>query len=434
MNPIINHHLFTERVCDGFIAVNPLIPKGIALINKIQHSVLMSCDGKHPIEEIAVSNNLSTPETIGIIGRFLEKEFVSIGANFTFPEMQSPRSLNLWIHTTNKCTLRCTYCQVHKEQSFMTEETFQALMSKLVESAKKDNLSKITLRFAGGEPMMQFKLLSKYIPVLRNQLEKVGCNLRFAFLTNLTILNREILQFIKENKCGISVSLDGQDSFHDKTRVFRGGGGSFKLVRNNLNTLLNSGIKPFILTVVSEDNLDGLVDHTNFLLDHDLSFRYSFVREKHISNKEEMTSVLLDCYSVIEKKVLQGYKFTKKHKLCDTNITNPGIQVCGAGRGSFAVYTDGTLHTCFTMLDQKKPFGSLYSSNDMLSLSINQDVIPDLHNNNCGGCQYEYICAGGCPIDRINGRSPYCDVFKALIPRVYQLIGLERLYNLTHKE
>jgi uncharacterized protein len=62
---------------------------------------------------------------------------------------------------------------------------------------------------------------------------------------------------------------------------------------------------------------------------------------------------------------------------------------------------------------------------------------PDVHTKGgCSCCDWKYWCAGGCPLvtyriaGRYNAQSPYCRIYKAIIPRILRLEGL-RLMKLA---
>ena len=61
--------------------------------------------------------------------------------------------------------------------------------------------------------------------------------------TNATVLNQEIIDFIKENNIALSVSVDGTKYAHDQYRKFENGKGSYELVCKNITELIKNGIK-----------------------------------------------------------------------------------------------------------------------------------------------------------------------------------------------
>jgi uncharacterized protein len=55
--------------------------------------------------------------------------------------------------------------------------------------------------------------------------------------TNGTLINEEIVKFIKEYKVFLSISLDGDKHTHDKNRIFINGNGTYDKLLKNIETL-----------------------------------------------------------------------------------------------------------------------------------------------------------------------------------------------------
>ena len=94
--------------------------------------------------------------------------------------------------------------------------------------------------------------------------------------------NNEIIAFAKEYNIGFGVSLDGVEATHDATRSFRSGCGSFGIVDANLRKLIDAGIAVAVNTVVTNLNLIGLPDLTDYLIALDIPFRFSIVKGEKI--------------------------------------------------------------------------------------------------------------------------------------------------------
>ena len=433
-----NSDVFTVHIQDGFhVAVNPLMPGGYKVINRLQHRVLETCDGM-TIPEIAADNRIKEVDAETIIRLVSSKQLVSTGEPFTQPQFSlEPKSLSIWVHLTNTCPLRCTYCHVWKDPTHMSVDVLERFADKLVQTAAEKGLKEITIRLSGGEPMTRLSQIKVWLLKLRERLHAVNCHLKISFLTNLTILNDEIIAFIKDNDCGLSVSMDGLGKYHDQNRPFASGRGSFATIDQNLDVLARAGIKPFIMTVIAEANMDDMPSFTEYLLQRDLGFKYDFVRRQVVQlDNDQLIKVMLECYALIEKAIESGYQFIDKHRLSGLSFKRPVDQSCGAGRNTFSVFVDGSLYVCQHLHEERNPFGDLSLDEDMVTLSVNQESLTglrQLNHDDCRECRYHYNCAGGCPINQVDGKSPYCKVFQALIPEVYRLMGKERLLNVLNK-
>ena len=140
----------------------------------------------------------------------------------------------------------------------MLDATKKQLLHKLVETVKKRKITNIKLRLAGGESLSQFKSWKAFIPEAKARLKELECDLAISFITNLTILTEEILEFSKANNISFGVSLDGLDAFNDLTRKFKSGSGTFNTIDDNLRKLVAYNIPVSINTVVNNNNLEGL--------------------------------------------------------------------------------------------------------------------------------------------------------------------------------
>jgi uncharacterized protein len=245
-----------------------------------------------------------------------------------------------------------------------------------------------------------------------------------------------MIAFINEHRCRMAVSMDGLAEYHDRNRKFISGAGSFSVIERNLDRLLETGVKPMIIIVVTDDNLEHMPDFTRYLVERGLKFRYSFIRFTDHCDSERLLRTMHHCYDILEGYARQGYPAGTKHSLCNLKPGQPKLLACGVGRNYFSLFTDGSMHLCHSMHEADLPIGNIMDGINILSTIAAQRQMPDINTLSpyCGACQFKYICAGGCPVDRQDGKSPYCEVFKELIPRIYRLIGLERLIRMRNRQ
>ncbi len=171
-----------------------------------------------------------------------------------------PRKFILEI--TEKCTLRCKYCffsdkesQRHhgnKEISDITMKKavdyyFSVYMNAFKRISKKyrDYILKIAppgISWWGGEPFTNYRIIKEskeYIESL--PWDEYGIEkdkFVYSIVTNFTVINSTILDFIISNNIYLFVSLDGGQKEHDYNRIFANGKGSFDRVSKNIDTLI----------------------------------------------------------------------------------------------------------------------------------------------------------------------------------------------------
>ena len=383
---------------------------------------------------LAEKKGVSKGTVIKLIELLNSKKFLTKSNVAELPSFDINESLNLWIHSTDECNLQCSYCYIQTKTSkkHFEEKVFTQFHLKVLELVKNGKLKQLTLRLAGGEPFIRFNRWKTFLLDLKHTIAKYDCEFNITYLTNLTILNDEIISFIKSEKVGIGVSLDGLKEYHDHSRSFKNGKGSFDLVFNNLNRLFSENIHPTIMSVISNNNIDGLLDFTKFLVKQKLRFRYSIVQDDNF-DYEKAFKVFSELYYYIEKQIEDGYAFSKYHQLCDLNFKNIFYQACGAGINSGALYTDGRIYFCQQQVGTENYSGSIFSNEDLVSIISKGNHYNGELNNECKACRYRYICSNGCPLNRINGKDHSCNFYKEFIPVVYRLLGKERLFNIKER-
>lgn len=171
-----------------------------------------------------------------------------------------PRKLVLEI--TENCNLRCSYCfntlgtghRVHSKKQMTKPVIYKAIdqyfkvyteiFSKIPDT-EKNNYLKVAVpncNWWGGEPFLNFELIKDSLLYFKNlPWNKYGIpsdKLSYCVVTNFTILNQDILDFLIENHVLLMISLDGDQNEHDKNRKFLDGSGSFEIVKRNLDHIL----------------------------------------------------------------------------------------------------------------------------------------------------------------------------------------------------
>jgi len=433
MQPLYrNSNLIISRIDNGFFSViNPYVSNGLKIINQNQFTVLELIDGKTNIEQLAGKTGFSQEDILNVIKIFEKKNFVSSTNVFFIPNWNKEiKSINFWVHTTNDCCLRCSYCYIRTLglKDFISKEIIEKLCDKIIETTSMKQLIRVSLRLAGGEPFIKFKLWQPYLFTLKEKLKDFDCKLNITFLTNLILLNDEIINFIKENQWGINVSLDGIGKFQNNTRHFENGNGSFDIVSKNIQQLIDSNIDFGIMTVVSNANLDGLEELTKFVIDKNLRFRFSFVQGADL-NIEKSIEKLKGCYDLFSNVIDNGYEFTKYHSLCDLKFSEPFFQTCSNGFNGGAIYTDGNIYFCHQSFGTDTPNGSIFEEDDLLSVIQRKTYYSEVHQD-CKECNLQYICTSGCPLERKNGKDSHCEIYKEIVPIVYKLMGKERLIKI----
>lgn len=352
------------------------------------------------------------------------------------PSIHEIDSLGIWLHITNDCNLTCEYCFVnHKDNSSMSQEFAVELIDRLIWTAENTNVKTITLKFAGGEPTLNMDTLEYVYFEVKKRISELDNNiqLRFAIVSNGTIVNNRVIGLLRQNDIGIGVSLDGYGSkCHDRYRLFKNNTGSWDLVSKNIEKLLAHGIKPFILTTISLGNSSSLTALVKWLINNDLKTRLSVVRGYSLPEEHEIVQLIEDfevMFSEIEK---QEYDIDprKLFTICELSFCEPrGSFSCGIGTSHLVVSHDGTVARC--PMTVGKDTGRL---NNNLLRSIRSQLCYDpinRHTTQCVSCKWFSVCVGGCPVSNEKDHGdpfalPSLHTFYGyVIPRFVRFFGIK---------
>ena len=138
----------------------------------------------------------------------------------TFPRVLPQSNFPLTtmvLNVTNKCNLACTYCYEYGEDkivdttcdpapNYMSEETARASVDFMFEQS--GDLPVAHLTFFGGETLLNFKVLKKTAAYARERAKELGKDVDFSLTTNGTLLRDEVIDWLAENRIGVTVSID----------------------------------------------------------------------------------------------------------------------------------------------------------------------------------------------------------------------------------
>lgn len=357
------------------------------------------------------------------------------GKYYLKPKNDRIKKHSIWLHITNRCNLRCPYCYINKDDiSDMSDNVIYGAIDRLLDESIKLGVKSVRIKFSGGEPMLRFDKIKEIVEFYEKN--NRGMDIKYAIITNGTIMSEEIATFIKKNKIEISVSMDGNKKYFNETRVYENGKGCFDLVIKNIRTLKKFGIKPFILVTVTSKNLDGLPSFVRFAIRENLGFRFSIFKDYNsqdsslVPNEKRLISKLKKCYSIMKRRP-PSFDIGKIH-LNGINIYNPGSCGCAIGRYSTVVNWDGKISLCQLIIDN--PIA--YYKDGIISPVNNQKQFvfryqDKFRRTDCDNCFWHNVCGGNCPLSIIHksgnsfAKSPNCKVFSSILPILIDTIGFQ---------
>lgn len=432
--PKVESKLYVQQLTDeSFVAFNPFATNSFALIDHEAKVLLELCDGTMSIKQLSSFMSINEQSITNAIDSFAKSKFLESSDNI-FPHRQKlKKTFSAWINATTSCNLRCSYCYIDKGNDHLNLDNGRILIDKLFEYCLKNNYDHLNLKFAGGEPLIrQDEVFGLIDYAYQTCPEEINTNV--SIITNGTLIDQAITKNLIKYKVSVGVSLDEFDSVIPQ-RIKIDGNPSHEDTLKGISLLLASGIRPTILTTISMLNLGEMERIAQFAIINNLKFRFSLERSSFTStsnlvdHQQEIIDKLLSCYEFIESlgidKDIQNY-----HNFNDIYFNHQRNQVCGAGDNYFAFDVNGNIGICGMGLAEPIPNKNWIIDNfDFSSLNI-PNPPPRSEFIECQDCPWIFACAGGCPLFRLNqhntlrSKSPFCEIYKTIIPRIIRLRGL----------
>ena len=427
---------------DVYLLYNPVGFEGVLTVGRQVVDLIKQFDGKANIKT-AISNcgfdEKEIQQAYNVVEVLVQKEILK--AEGFIPKREEWKSeLSCWLHLTNDCNLRCTYCYIHKTHSNMPDSILYESIDKMFESCRRNNYQNLALMLVGGEPLMRFKQIQEIVDYCTEH--KGDINVRYILPTNGTLINSDVAKYIVDNNISVGVSIDGIEEYHDQNRVRVDGTGSYKMAMKGIDTLISEGVKPSIMVTVTEQNLEGLPELTKELINKEIFFRFSFERDTQtgkpaiLNNVNHCVEVMKECFSIMKTALNEG-KHNWFFQFGDVLFEKPRRRACAAGKNFFSVGQDGSIGAC--SLGLECPRSNIHEINDVIT-DI-EDIFSDISLTSacdveeCKKCVWKHSCAGACPLQTyatyktLNSVSPYCELYKACLPDVIRIYAMTIYYN-----
>jgi len=178
------------------------------------------------------------------------------------------------INESNLCNFKCMYCNFKYSTMFYEEKANNS--NKLLKSfvslkAQLDLFKQFSkkikvINFAAGESMLQ----KGYLEMIKHLYNTNNLNVEINFITNLSILNNEILELL--NKFNNATVIASLDTYGERAEYIRKGTKWRDIEKNRIELLKYSNIKFMVQAVITNMNIFTLPD-----------FHYKWYNEKLLS-------------------------------------------------------------------------------------------------------------------------------------------------------
>src|SRR4051794_33242104 len=319
---------------DVYLLFIPSVLSGVVVSRELRDG-LLAIGAPRPLTELRA----------GMPRELIERCFALGILVHQLPPEPPPASdvLVAWLHVTNACNLRCTYCYLTKNDEAMSAETGRAAVDAIVRSALQHGYQSIKLKFAGGEASLNFALVWELHEYAQTAAAAHGLALEAVVLSNGVGVSRAGLHELQRRGIRLMISLDGFAADHDMQRVFANGRGSFTAVARTIERAREIGLQPDISVTVSRQTAGGLAALVGWLLDRDLPFNLNFYRENDCSagftalqlDEQRIVAGMLAAFGVIEQRMPDRSLLAA---LVDrANLATAHSKTCGVGESYMVI-------------------------------------------------------------------------------------------------
>ncbi len=323
----------------------------------------------------------------------------------------------LVMNLTNQCNLSCQYCYEFGADKVATPEGKPKFMDIATAKSSVDFLlaqsadrQTVHITFFGGETLMNFPLLKQVVAYANERAAEQGRHVDFSLTTNGTLLTPAIIEFLSENRIGVTVSMDGPKDMHDRLRVFENGRGSYDIIEPRVRALIqNHRTRPITARVTLTAGVSDVIRIFRHLK-QDLGF-YEVGFAPVTTSPDQLYAIgqrgmdsVLEQFHVLASEYLEYALRGEAHgfsnvsdtlaELCQgVNKSHP----CGAGLGLLGVGPSGDIAPCHRFVDSDAhSLGHISTGVDRERRTefLRRGHIGSKYD--CHTCWARPLCAGGC--------------------------------------
>lgn len=157
-------------------------------------------------------------------------------------------------HVTKECNCMCRYCYEQDKTSIYAWNDVYNFICNMVEYRTSDTFN---IEFLGGEPLLAFNHIVGVVETFKDVFPNITIP-NFIITTNGTILNDNIVYFLKDNpNVRFCASLDGT-RFMNMLRITKELQNTYDLAMPNLKRLISEGLRPSVHMVTHPFNVGYL--------------------------------------------------------------------------------------------------------------------------------------------------------------------------------
>ncbi len=304
---------------------------------------------------------------------------------------------------TQRCNLDCAYCYVSKMDTRMSFDIAKKVVEFMYGNTPSEE--RIDFGFFGGEPLLEFGLIKDVTNYIEQHSMFARERVDVTIVTNGTVYNEEIRDFVAEHDMGFGISCDGPAHVQDVFRRFPNGAGSSAIVEETIRGATESLSSVMVNAVYHPKTLSYLSETVSY-------FSELGIRQIHLNadysaqwTPDDCTRLDTACREVGDR-YIEFYKNNDPHyiSLIDSKITvilRDGYQAmerCRMGRGEYAFIPDGRIYPCERLIgqgDDNHCIGNIANGINLDMMACHISSKSEI-NTECQSCGIRDYCMNWC--------------------------------------
>lgn len=309
----------------------------------------------------------------------------------------------LTILPNNVCNFTCSYCYsaAGRNGSKLLTDNLITAIDFFIDS-KPDGFNRtLTISFmGGGEPMLSWECVTKGVVYARQKALQRGFKLNLRIITNGSIVNEEIIEFLKLHHIEVSVSFEIIPEIQNLQRK------NYDVVRNNIQRMLEWGIPVQINSTITPANVERMEEmihimHTQYASIKNAMFE-PVVAQDMFASPGEMRVF----YEKYIEHFCTSLKLADQYGIALTSFAYlrtvfPLERACP---GELCLTADGDITGCYCVATSNEPlfeltkYGHITNGQIVFDRDKFQKLISDnvYSKQECQSCQVRWNCGGGC--------------------------------------
>ncbi|MBQ6064837.1 MAG: radical SAM protein [Prevotella sp.] len=352
-------------------------------------------------------------------------------------EISTDTFCTLHLLLNEKCNFHCTYCYSAAGRSSveLTMNEVKPLLDFFLSGKRKAVRERTVMFMGGGEPMLSWPLLKQSTLYAKHVAAKENVTIHFSLTTNGSLMNDDELLFLKEHDFTVQISFE---ILPEVQRVQRG---PYIQVAKNLQHLTEKGIKNYVRSTITAENVDRIPEMVDYCHKH-FPLVCKMSCQQVVDPAYFTSTAIVDNF--FQRYFLSYQKGTRRAELYGITLHSSSSHLLNYSHRDRFCYNllcltpYGTLTLCPDVSSPDEPdyqesvIGEL-KDNKVL---FHQEAFERLTSGNiytiekCKTCYARWNCGGGCPSSR---RVYSTDIFDAICNHYRRMLRNSLIEELARK-